>query len=198
MSAVPSYPSDVGYAGLKMTADEFLALGETSERYELIEGVVVMSPSPTARHNVMLLEIALQLRRYGDETGEITVVPETDVRFMADKVYRPDISVYAAEAVPSLSGRLSLPPALIIEVLSPGTKSLDLLTKRDDYDAAGVLEYWAADPATGDVRCWQRQTGAAGHSRLCEIPPEGDTVTSTAFAGLVLDLRPLRKIAGTA
>lgn len=195
MSAAP-HPSDIGYAGLKMSADEFLALGETHERYELIDGLVVMSPSPSVRHKETLAEIIHQLKTYAGRTKAIRVLPETDVRFRADKVYRPDISVYAADALPPEVDRLTLPPALIVEVLSPGTKPLDLLTKRDDYDDAGVQEYWVADPATGDVRCWQRQTGPAGHSRLCELPPEGDTVTSSAFPGLVLDLRPLRKIAG--
>lgn len=99
MSAAP-HPSDFGYAGLTMSADEFLALGETQERYELIDGVVVMSPSPTVRHNEILAEIIHQLKAYAGRTRAIRVLPETDVCFRGDKVYRPDISVYAADALP--------------------------------------------------------------------------------------------------
>src|SRR5256885_1453627 len=52
MSALPKpLGSDIGYAGLRMTADDYLGLGETQERYELINGVVFMSPSPTPRHS---------------------------------------------------------------------------------------------------------------------------------------------------
>lgn len=194
MSAVPRHPAELGYAGLKMSADEFLALGETAERYELVDGVVVMSPSPTPGHNELLLEIAMQLRTFADRTRSARVFIETDVRFERDKVYCPDISIYRADRLPPKVERLELAPELIVEVLSPGTKALDLITKRDDYDAAGVAEYWAADADSGEVRCWQRQTGAGG-SRLCEIPPQGDTLSSSAFPGLVLDLRPLRAIA---
>lgn len=190
MSAAPRFDPELGYVGLKMTADEFLALGETQERYELIDGVVVISPGALPRHNEVLLEIAFQLQAYARQSGDARVFPETDVRFDSGKVYRPDISVYRADRLPARVERLDQPPDLIVEVLSGGSKPLDLITKRDDYDAAGVAEYWAADPNTGDVRCWQRRG-----SRLCETPPEGDTVASTAFPGLILDLRPLREIA---
>lgn len=194
MSAAPRFPPEFGYAGLKMNAEEFLALGETAEQYQLIDGVVVMSPSPAPGHNELLLEIALQLRAYADSTGAARVFIETDVRFKLNKVYCPDISIYRAADLPPKVERLESPPELIVEVLSPGTKALDLITKRDDYEAAGVAEYWAADPDSGVVRCWQRQTGAGG-SRLCEIPPQGDSLSSSAFPGLVLDLRPLQAIA---
>ena len=94
-----------------------------------------------------------------------------------------------------LPERLTEPPDLIVEVLSPGTKPLDLITKRDDYEAAGVAEYWVVDPAGGDVRCWQRQPARSGTPRLYERPVEPDELPSQAVAGFTLDLRPLRKIA---
>ena len=46
------------YYGLRMSAGEYLALGETQIRYELIDGVVVMSPSPTAQHQQLIMKIA--------------------------------------------------------------------------------------------------------------------------------------------
>lgn len=195
MSAVPRYPSDIGYAGLKMTAEDFFSLGETAERYELIDGVVVMSPSASARHNEIAAQIVHQLLAHAGSAGAIRVFPETDVKFRGDKVYRPDISVYRRDRLPANVERLTEPPDLIVEVLSPGTKPLDLITKRDDYDAAGVAEYWAVDPATGDVRCWRQQPARSGATRLYEMPVEPDELASQALAGFTLDLRPLRKIA---
>jgi hypothetical protein len=113
MSAVPRITSDLGYAGLKMTADEFLALGQTRERYELIDGVVVMSPGATARHNETAAEIIFQFKAYARQTNAIRIFPETDVRFRADKVYCPDISVYPADQLAASVARLDQPPALI-------------------------------------------------------------------------------------
>lgn len=60
MSPAPRYPGEFGDAGLRMTAEEFVALGETPERCELLNGVVVMSPSPTPRHRLVLAELVGQ------------------------------------------------------------------------------------------------------------------------------------------
>jgi Uma2 family endonuclease len=190
MSAAPRHPSNLGYTGLRMTADEYLALGETQERYELIDGVVVMSPSATGDHNEISAEIIHQLKLFSGQQRCVRILPETDLRISDEKVYRPDISVYRRER---LSGRvryLTEPPDLIVEVLSPATALLDLNRKRDDYARFGVQEYWIVDPESGDIRAWRR----AGEA-FSEAPVEGDALRSWTFADLVLDLKPLRAIA---
>ena len=113
----------------------------------------------------------------------------TDVLFSGDTVYRPDIVMYLADRLPPHVGRLDKAPDLIVEVLSPGTKPLDLVTKRDDYGRFGVGEYWAVDPATAEVRCWRRD-----NSRFVDAPVEGDSLACAAIPGLSLDLRPLRRL----
>jgi Uma2 family endonuclease len=199
MSAAPRFPTEPGYTGLRMTAEAFLALGETHDRYELIDGVVVMSPSASFGHNEMIAEIVYQLKlfagRGGDGGegggGEIRIAPETDITFGPGRVYRPNISVFRSSRLPAKVISSDIIPDLIVEVLSPGSKVLDLITKRDDYERAGVQEYWAADPENGSIRRWQRQG-----SQLCEMPIDGDALASGAFPGLVLDLKALRAIAG--
>lgn len=189
MSAPPKYPRDIGYAGLRMTADEYLALGETEERYELIDGVVVMSPSPVPTHGEILSELVFQLKVYATRSGSIRVFPETDVRFGGGTVYKPDVCAYRSERLPPKVERLEVPPDLVIEILSAGSKAFDLITKRDDYERFGVGEYWAVDPTTAEVRCWQRNG-----PRLVEAPLDGDAVQSKALAGFSLDLVPIRRI----
>lgn len=189
MSAVPRYPSDLGYAGLCMTADEYLALGETQERYELIHGVVVMSPSPLVRHNAIIARITQQLLAFADQSRAWVVLPETDVRFTANTVYRPDLVVYRAERLPHDAERLDTPPDLIVEVLSPSSKALDLITKRNDYERYGVGEYWVIDPETAHVRCWTRQG-----PRFIDAPVAGDSLASSAVPGFILPLEPIRAI----
>lgn len=185
MSAVPRDP--LGYAGLRMTADEYLALGETEERYELIDGVVCMSPSATPDHSDAFIEVIGQLRDFARYSGTIRVYAETDVAFAAGTVYRPDIVAYKQDRIPHKPARLTKPPDLVVEVLSPETKPRDLITKRDDYEKFGVAEYWAIDPADGRVRCWVRE----GES-LAERPVSTDRLASTALQGFVLQIAPLR------
>lgn len=173
-----------------MTANEYLALGETVERYELIEGVVVMSPSPFANHNEIAHEIDYQLGAFARSGGAVRVFPETDIRLSNTKVYRPDLAVYRSERLRGKVLRLETPPDLVIEILSPGSKPLDLITKRDDYDRFGVAEYWVLDPADASVRCWRRRG-----TRMTEAPIEGSVVPCEALPGFALDLGPIRSIA---
>jgi Uma2 family endonuclease len=189
MSVAPRFPSDIGYAGLRMTADDYLSLGETHERYELIDGVVVMmSPSPSAKHQELIYLILSSLGQWDHARKSLRVFPDADLRLADHLVYRPDISVYMKASLPKGASRLTTPPELIIEVLSPGSRPIDLITKRDDYERFGVPEYWAIDPDTLRVRAWRRQ-GA----RLVELAPSDDQIDSTSIPGFSLDLASLRR-----
>lgn len=183
MTAFTSQFGEIGYHGLCMTAEEYCALGETDDRYELIHGVVCMSPSPVPRHNEVMYRIMAQLSRHAG----LRVFPETDLRLSPATVYRPDICVYKAEALPAEVTRLDLPPSLIVEVLSPKTKPLDLITKRADYERFGVGEYWVVAPAECTVRQWCR-----GPTGFVERVSGESSVRCEALPGLVLDCTALR------
>lgn len=187
MSAVPRHPSDLGYAGLLMTADEYLALGETPERYELINGVVVMSPSPTPWHQHIVVELVGELYVLRKRLPGLMIFSDTDLRLGASKVYRPDVCAYRPGRLASVPPRLDTPPDLVVEVLSPGSPPLDLITKRDDYEKFGVGEYWVIDPADGKVRCWVREV-----SQFLERPVGSDALPSTALPGFELPLAAIR------
>ncbi|MEX2217401.1 MAG: Uma2 family endonuclease [Phycisphaerales bacterium] len=189
MSTAAKYPADFGYAGLTMKADEYLALGETPDRYELVHGVVLMSPSPLPIHSLILSRLQQQLLAFGDRTSSLTFFSDTDVRFDDTTVYRPDLCVYSTRRLPAIPGRLDLAPDLVIEVLSPSHRGLDLMTKRRDYEKFGVGEYWIIDPANGEVRAWRR-TG----TRFEDVPCSGDQVQSAAIPGLLIDMRPVRAL----
>lgn len=85
--------------------------------------------------------------------------------------------------------RLVLPADLVIEILSPGSTVMDLITKRDDYERFGVGEYWAVDPSDLRIRAWRREG-----SRLIESAIEGERVPSAALVGFVLDVAALRRV----
>lgn len=188
MSAVPRNPGDFGYHGLRMTAEEYLALGETQERYQLVDGVVLMSPSPTNRHNRILTAISGQLFVLEEGGAGLVYYTETDVCLSATTVYQPDLCVYRLEPGSPPPDRLVAPPHLAIEILSPGSKALDLITKLGDYDRFGIAECWVIEPETVAVRVWSRQGG-----RLVERAPGGVTVESAAVPGLRIDFDAVRR-----
>lgn len=193
MSAAPRFPRELGYAGLRMTADEYLALGETAERYELVDGVVFMSPSPWANHNEMIAEIMVQMGIFDPKRTLLRMFPDTDLRLNLARVYRPDLSVYRAGRVMGSIKQLKIPPDLVVEVLSESTKALDLITKRADYESFGVGEYWVLDPSDASVRQFARPAEGAPFEQQ---EPGAGVVRSAALPGFTLDLAPLKAIAG--
>jgi len=146
-------PRKHSMAGGRMTADDFYAIGETEERYELVDGVVIMTPSPRPVHREIVQEILAQFR---SQQPDRRTFAEIDVFFGEHHVYRPDLAVYAPGRLPADPDRLASPPDLLIEVVSPSTRTMDLVTKRDDYERFGVGEYWAVDVAADRIRCWRR------------------------------------------
>ena len=67
------------FQGLRLTVEEYYALGETAERYELIDGVAVISPGPTPRHQRVTHDVLSQLQRFVDNQPMGEVLPEVDV-----------------------------------------------------------------------------------------------------------------------
>jgi Uma2 family endonuclease len=173
-----------------MSAVEFLSLGETSDRLELIDGVVVVSPSPLPRHQRVVQELFRQIDRQCVALGTAEVYLDADVRFGEAVVFRPDLSVFATGRLPPDPDSLAIAPDLVIEVLSPSSRSLDLVAKRDHYERNGVAEYIVVDADSGRVQRWCRK-GA----RFVETPVTGDSLVSRAFASLTLDLERVRRAA---
>ena len=149
-----------------------------------------MSPSPRPLHAKVLMQITGQLQRFEEAGGLIDSYSETDLRIDPDTVFQPDLLAYARRLPRPIPERLTTAPDLVIEILSPRTKPLDLVTKRAAYERFGVREYWIVDADAATLRVWRLQD-----RRFAEHPTTGTTVASTAIAGFVLDLTPLIRLA---
>lgn len=181
-----------GFAGLRMTAEEFFGLPDDGRWYELVDGIVFMSPSPTPRHQQVMLEIARQLANYLDLHPVGIVLAETDVQLGkgptgGDLVYRPEVVVVAQDQLLDPDGPLRGAPLLAVEVVSPGTRAYDTRTKRLDYERCGVQEYWIVDPELGTLTFLVLRDG-----RFVEAHAVGDRFASTAVRGFVLELSSIR------
>jgi Uma2 family endonuclease len=189
VQAVPiQMPVEPQYVGLRLTADEYLRLPEDGFSYQLVHGVVLMSPKPSYEHQDVAGYLFAKMREFvaGRELGKVLF--EVDVQFAPDLVYAPDIVFYATSRVPARGAKIATSPDLVVEFLSPATRSLDLKTKRDDYAAHGVGEYWAIDPITLEAFCWK--TSGTGFEQVSVVDSR---LESTAIPGFVLDLADLRK-----
>jgi Uma2 family endonuclease len=195
MSAALRFPPGVGLAGLRMTAREFFALGETDENYELIDGVVVMSPHPALPHQDLLKALIRQLDSQAESLPGVRVVLDTDIQFSESTVYRPDISVYANHRLVGSPLPLDIIPDLAIEILSPSSHPRDLITKRDDYARFGVAEYWVLEPGSAAVQVFRITRRSAKFTR--STLTRGSLI-STAVPGLSLEVSALGLVSGRA
>ncbi|MCL2519613.1 MAG: Uma2 family endonuclease [Spirochaetaceae bacterium] len=119
--------------------------GNEEPRFELIDGIMMMSPSPSNKHQQIMLNLTRQLANFFDDKA-CQVFFEFDVKLFPRKatVYCPDLIV-VCNSNQITEQYIDGPPNFIIEVGSPGTLHKDLTKKRTDYERAGVNEYWVVD-----------------------------------------------------
>lgn len=142
----------------RLRAAEFDQLPETNQPTELIQGELIVSPSPAPQHQ----RISRRLCRLLEDlipNGEIFSAP-MDVYLDAENIPQPDI-IWAAEGSRCKIGdkRLEGPPDLIVEIFSPGTVSQDKIQKFDLYERYGIGEYWMVDPYEAYVEVYRWQAG---------------------------------------
>ncbi len=176
------------YAGLRMSADEYLSLEDDGFKYELLDGVVIVSPSPTPQHQQVLAEILFQLKAFLRDHAVGNVYPETDVRLDDKLVYRPELVFVRAERVAANWQRIREAPDVIVEVVSPSTRRYDLETKKPDYERYGVGEYWLVDPERDSMTFFRLEDG-----RFVKAKTAQDRYESRVIAGFALDLAAVRK-----
>lgn len=131
----------------RVTEAEFLGLPESVERIELIDGEVIVSPSPQFWHQEVLGRLVFALRQWAEGRSGVTIAQAPlDVRFAPGRILQPDAMVFLAAIDREQPGPITRVPEICVEVLSLN-RAYDRVTKRYVYGSAGVLEYWIVDPA---------------------------------------------------
>ena len=149
-AAPPDYEISLASAGIRMTPAEFDAVTEYDEeyRYELVHGVLVVTPIPGEVEADPNEELGYLLRKYQENhpqgSAMSLTLPERYIR-THDSRRRADRVVWAG------LGRLPDPkvdvPTIAVEFVSSGKRNhqRDYVEKRDEYLALGVVEYWIID-----------------------------------------------------
>lgn len=137
------------------TYEDYARLPEDNWKYEVIKGVLYMTPSPNTKHQVVIgnlyfaFRLYLQHRRLG-----IVLSSPIDVRLPADigAPVQPDLLFVRDERRMIVREKyVDGAPDLVIEVLSPSNWEDDRNVKFDVYARAGVPEYWIVDPMAETV-----------------------------------------------
>lgn len=147
MTAVPVMPR----AEYDWTVDDLEQLPDDGLQYELIDGILIVSPAPIPNHQRAARAIFLLLHAACPPDSEVFFAP-VDFQPNRRTSVQPDVLVVRRADVGAKN--LTLPFLLAVEVLSPSTRRKDLLLKHSVYAEAGVSSYWTVDPIAPSVTCW--------------------------------------------
>ena len=153
---------------------------------QLIDGEIIMSPSPTSYHQQIVVRLLTQMVGFVDEqkSGEVLVAP-LDVEFSEENIFQPDILFVSHERSSIITEkRIIGAPDLVIEVLSRSTAYYDLLEKHEVYEEHGVREYWVVDPMKHFIRVFAN--GNNGFVEIQKVTGEG-IVRSSILPDLEID-----------
>ncbi len=174
---------------LKLTYQDYVLLPDDGKRYEILDGDLYMTPSPTARHQRVSRDLFLALAQHVQThmLGEVLAAP-LDVILADDSIAQPDILFISNERLPIVRDWVHGAPDLVIEILSPGTRERDRTLKRHLYARYGVRELWLVDPEAKTVEVFRLDPAS-------EIAPrifvEQDTLTSDVLPSLRLPLESI-------
>jgi Uma2 family endonuclease len=182
----------------QLTFSEYLVYDDgTNNRYELVDGELVMVPLPTAEHGDTIDELLKIFRAYIDchnlpwkATDKAGFYTGQNPQTLKDRSRTPDLCVMTLTQWASLKADkksaaiLKTPPLLALEIVSPSSRTTDYQNKRSEYESAKVPEYWIVDLIQQKVTVLNLVEGAY----LLQVFTGGDRISSIIFPELDLSV----------
>jgi Uma2 family endonuclease len=168
-----------------LTYDDLCQLPDDSNRYEIIGGELIASPSPNRSHQKVSLRLTLLIAPYVDarQLGEVYVAP-VDVRLSPHNIVEPDLLFIRQDrlGIYGSTGPVDGAPDLVVEIVSPSSRVMDRVRKAALYADSGVPEYWLVDPEKRELQLLVLQQG-----QYAPVEPVDERFHSTVIPGLVVD-----------
>jgi len=152
MSTMPVMPR-----GGDWTVDDLVDLPDDGLQYELADGVLLVTPAPRPRHQRVIGNLHVLLRQLVPDDLEVFMAP-LDFQPTRRRSLQPDLLVVRRTDVGETN--IEAPLLLAVEVLSPSTRSKDLLLKHGLYEDSGVQSYWVVDPDEPSLVAWELRDGS--------------------------------------
>lgn len=169
------------------TRDEVLALPDDVNRYELVDGELLVSPSPCGLHQRAVVSLFRRVDPYvlANRLGAVCLAP-ADLDLRSGQLVQPDLFVGGL-----IDGRQPIEwtefriPIVIAEVLSPSTARYDRITKRRRYQRSGIPTYWILDLDARVAEVWSPggHQPAIVQAFLRWAPPGTDTALTIDLPG---------------
>jgi len=169
-----------------LTYDEVRQFPDDGYRYELVDGELLVTPSPNKAHQRAVTNLTALLVRAAPTTME-TLVGPVDWYVRPTTAFVPDLVVVRRDARADPQ-RVLDPPVLAVEVLSPSTRHRDVGLKLRAYEDAGLGWYWVVDPLEPRLTVHRlvdgrfvEQATVTGDERYAADEPFGVEVTPAAL-----------------
>lgn len=173
--------------GPPITYHEYVLLPQDRNRYEVLDGELYMTPSPTYLHQWVVMALAAALHDHTSQHGLGAVLTAPiDVVLSETTIVQPDILFIRASRVPAATAKnITTVPELIVEVVFPSSAEQDRVDKMRAYARHGVPHYWIADPEARTLEMYALSN--AGFELTAHFASDA-TATSPLFPGLVIPL----------
>jgi Uma2 family endonuclease len=171
----------------KYTAEDYMMLEEGSP-FQLVENNLVMSPSPSLIHQLILGELYDTIKAFvkQQQNPGLVILPPMDVYFDEDNIYQPDlIYISNGKIAEIVKDRIKGAPDMVIEILSPSNAYYDLRQKKDNYQKYGVKEYIIVDPIIFSCELYALKGGVY---QLHQKAEKTEQLHSVILPGLTFDL----------
>jgi Uma2 family endonuclease len=145
----------------QFTIDMLDHFPDDGNRYELLEGMLLVTPAPSIMHQIVATRLASILIHALGEGGKAHVVAVGAVQRGENTQLQPDILVFPSSLPPVTDWRTIQGWWLAIEVMSPSSRVYDREVKRAAHLALGVEEYWVVDMRDRSIEVWKRGSAAS-------------------------------------
>ena len=139
-------------AATRLTYEDYLKTPD-DERYELLDGALIVPPAPNTAHQSVQAELGWRMARFIREggLGHLFFAP-TDVVLSRTDVVQPDLLFISSQRAHIIApANIQGAPDLIVEIRSDSTAERDESFKRQLYADFGVKEYWLVDPEAATI-----------------------------------------------
>jgi Uma2 family endonuclease len=178
--------------GRPFTVADLDRMPDDGHRYELLDGVLVVSPRPGNPHQEVAAELLGLLRSRCP--AELRALPEPAVQIAPDTEFDPDLVVIRREQISQ--PKCTEPPLLVVEIRSSSTALIDLNLKKAAYERFGVGSYWVVVPDPGQPELIVFELGDGRYQEAAHVTGDEAFTASRPFpvrvvpSQLVAGLRP--------
>jgi Uma2 family endonuclease len=169
-----------------LTYDDLLEMPHDGKRREVLGGELIVNPAPRRDHQEIVANLDWILQRFLRPSGSGRVYTHpVDVYLGRHDIVQPDLIVIRDErlGIYRPEGIIVEPPDIVVEILSPSSRGIDLVRKMALYARSGVSEYWIADPERRVLVLNRLQ----GEDYVAVEPDTDGRIASSTLPGLRID-----------